>query len=394
MSAVFAVDACRTPVGKIKGALAGVRPDHLTAEVMRALLARSPWLDPETIDDVYWGAANQAGEDNRNVARMGVLLAGLPVQVPGATVNRLCGSGMEAISSAARAIAAGDADICLAGGTESMTRAPFVLPRAAEPFPREAGLVDTRLGWRLVSPLMREMYPPIALGETAENVAERYDVDRDRQDRFALRSHQLAARAQDAGRLAEEIVPVAAPHGAVRADEGIKPGLTLADLTARPPAFREHGTVTGGNSSPLNDGAAGLLLMSERAVAAAGATPIARYRGTAAAGVHPDYMGIGPVPAMTKVLARAGWQVTDLDLLEVNEAFAAQALAVIDELKLDQDLVNVNGGAIAIGHPLGCSGARITTALLHELRRRGAAKAAATMCIGVGQGIASLWQAA
>ena len=394
MSAVFAVDACRTPVGKIKGALAGVRPDHLTAEVMRALLARSPWLDPETIDDVYWGAANQAGEDNRNVARMGVLLAGLPVQIPGATVNRLCGSGMEAISSAARAIAAGDADICLAGGTESMTRAPFVLPRAAEPFPRDAGVADTRLGWRLVSPLMREMYPPITLGETAENVAARYGVDRDRQDRFALRSHQLAARAQDAGLLAEEIVPVAAPHGEVRADEGIKPGLTMADLAARPPAFREHGTVTGANSSPLNDGAAGLLLMSERAVTAAGATPIARYRGTAAAGVHPDYMGIGPVPAMTRVLARAGWQVTDLDLVEVNEAFAAQAVAVIDELKLDRDLVNVNGGAIAIGHPLGCSGARITTALLHELRRRGAAKAAATMCIGVGQGIASLWQAA
>ena len=394
MSAVFAVDACRTPVGMIKGALAGVRPDHLTAYVIRALLARSPWLDPETIDDVYWGAANQAGEDNRNVARMGVLLAGLPVQVPGATVNRLCGSGMEAISSAARAIAAGDADICLAGGAESMTRAPFVLPRAAEPFPRDAGLADTRLGWRLVSPLMREMYPPAALGETAENVAERYGVDRDRQDRFALRSHQLAARAQDAGRLAEEIVPVAAPHGEVRADEGIKPGLTLADLAARPAAFREHGTVTGGNSSPLNDGAAGLLLMSERAVTAAGATPMARYRGTAAAGVHPDYMGIGPVPAMTRVLARAGWQVADLDLAEVNEAFAAQAVAVIDELKLDQDLVNVNGGAIAIGHPLGCSGARITTALLHELRRRGAAKAAATMCIGVGQGIATLWQAA
>ena len=394
MSAVFAVDACRTPVGKIKRALAGVRPDHLTAEVMRALLARSPWLDPETIDDVYWGAANQAGEDNRNVARMGVLLAGLPVQVPGATVNRLCGSGMEAISSAARAIAAGDADICLAGGAESMTRAPFVLPRSAEPFPRDAGLADTRLGWRLVSPLMREMYPPVVLGETAENVAGRYGVDRDRQDRFALRSHQLAARAQDAGRLAEEIVPVAAPHGEVRADEGIKPGLTLADLAARPPAFREHGTVTGGNSSPLNDGAAGLLLMSERAVTAAGAAPMARYCGTAAAGVHPDYMGIGPVPAMTRVLARAGWPVTDLDLVEVNEAFAAQALAVIDELKLDQDLVNVNGGAIAIGHPLGCSGARITTALLHELGRRGAAKAAATMCIGVGQGIATLWQAA
>ncbi len=394
MSAVFAVDACRTPVGKIKGALAGVRPDHLTARVIRALLDRSTWLDPESIDDVYWGAANQAGEDNRNVARMGVLLAGLPVQVPGATVNRLCGSGMEAICSAARAIAAGDADICLAGGTESMTRAPFVLPRTAEPFPREAGVVDTRLGWRLVSPLMRELYPPIALGETAENVAERYGVDRDRQDRFALRSHQLAARAQDAGQLAGQIVPVATPDGEVRADEGIKPGLTLADLAARPPAFREHGTVTGGNSSPLNDGAAALLLMSERAVAAAGAVPMARYCGTAAAGVHPDYMGIGPVPAMTKVLARAGWQAADLDLVEVNEAFAAQAVAVIDQLKLDEDRVNVNGGAIAIGHPLGCSGARITTALLHELRRRGAAKAAATMCIGVGQGIATLWQAA
>src|SRR5450755_1830631 len=394
MSAVFVVDACRTPVGKIKGALAGVRPDHLTAGVIKALLARSPWLDPASIDDVHWGAANQAGEDNRNVARIGVLLAGLPVQVPGATVNRLCGSGMEAISSAARAIAAGDAYICLAGGTESMTRAPFVLPRAAEPFPRDAGLADTRLGWRLVSPLMRELYPPITLGETAENVAGRYGVDRDRQDRFALRSHQLAARALDAGLLAEEIVPVPVPDGEVRADEGIKPGLTLADLAARPPAFREHGTVTGGNSSPLADGAAGLLLMSERALAAAGVAPMARYRGTAAAGVHPDYMGIGPLPAMTKVLARAGWQAADLDLIEVNEAFAAQAVAVIDALKLDQDLVNVNGGAIAIGHPLGCSGARITTALLHEFRRRGAAKAAATMCIGVGQGIASLWERA
>jgi acetyl-CoA acyltransferase len=394
MGTVFAVDACRTPVGKIKGILAGVRPDHLTAEVIRALLARSSWLDPESIDDVYWGAANQAGEDNRNVARMGVLLAGLPVTVPGATVNRLCGSGMEAISAAARAIAAGEADICLAGGTESMTRAPFVLPRSAEPFPRDAGLADTRLGWRLVSPLMRELYPPVSLGETAENVAERFGVGRDRQDGFALRSHQNAARARDAGRFAAEIVPVAAPQGEVQADEGIKPGLTLADLAARPPAFRAGGTVTGGNSSPLNDGAAGLLLMSERALSAAGVQPMARYCGTAAAGVHPDYMGIGPVPALIKVLERAGWQPGDLDLVEVNEAFAAQAVAVIDELKLDPELVNVNGGAIAIGHPLGCSGARISTTLLHEFRHRGAAKAAATMCIGVGQGIATLWQAA
>ncbi len=380
-------------MGKIKGALAGVRPDHLTADVIRALLARNPWLDPAQVDDVYWGAANQAGEDNRNVARMGVLLAGLPVEIPGATVNRLCGSGMEAISGAARAIAAGDADICLAGGTESMTRAPFVLPRSADPFPRDAGVADTRLGWRLVSPLMQQLYPPISLGETAENVAERYGVDRDRQDGFALRSHQRASCAAAAGVLAEEIIPVTAPGGEVTADEGIRADLTLDDLASRKPAFRAGGTVTGGNSSPLNDGAAGLLLMSERAVTAAGARPMARYAGAAAAGVHPDFMGIGPVPAMTRLLARAGWPVDELGLVEVNEAFAAQAVAVIDELKLDPDLVNVNGGAIAIGHPLGCSGARITTTLLHEFRRRSVARAAATMCIGVGQGIATLWEA-
>jgi acetyl-CoA acyltransferase len=393
MTAVFAVDACRTPIGKIKGALAGVRPDHLTADVIKGLLGRNPWLDPAAIDDVYWGAANQAGEDNRNVARMGVLLAGLPVEVPGATVNRLCGSGMEAICAAARTIAAGDADICLAGGAESMTRAPFVLPRSADPFPRDAGLADTRLGWRLVSPLMKDLYPPVSLGETAENVAERYHVSRDRQDQFALASHQRAARAQQAGLLAQEIIPVAAPAGEVTRDEGIKPGLTLDELAAKPPAFRKDGTVTGGNSAPLNDGAAALLLMSERAMTAAGAQPMARYAGASSAGVHPDYMGIGPVPAMTRALRRAGWQLSDLCLAEVNEAFAAQALAVADELKLDPELVNVNGGAIAIGHPLGCSGARITTALLHELRRRGGTRAAATMCIGVGQGIASLWEA-
>ena len=393
MFAVYAVDACRTPIGKVKGVLAQVRPDHLTADVLEALLRRNPWLDPAAIDDVYWGAANQAGEDNRNVARMGVLLAGLPVEVPGATVNRLCGSGMEAISSAARAIAAGDADICLAGGAESMTRAPFVLPRAEQVFPRDAGLADTRLGWRLVSPRMAELYPPISLGETAENVADRYQVSRDRQDEFALRSHQLAAAARDAGRFDAEIIPVRTPAGTVAADEGIKPGLTRADLSGLRPAFRPGGTVTGGNSSPLNDGAAGLLLMSERAVAAAGVTPMARYVASSAAGVHPDYMGIGPVPAMTRVLGRSGWKLDEIDLLEVNEAFAAQAVAVLDQLGCDPDLVNVNGGAIAIGHPLGCSGARITTTLLHELRRRGDRRGAATMCIGVGQGIASLWEA-
>ena len=393
MSAVFAVDACRTPIGKIKGALAGVRPDHLTAEVIGALLARNQWLDPQSIDDVYWGAANQAGEDNRNVARMGVLLAGLPVEVPGATVNRLCGSGMEAICSAARAIAAGDADICLAGGAESMTRAPFVLPRASEAFPREAGVVDTRLGWRLVSPRMAELYPPISLGETAENVADKYGISRGRQDEFALRSHQLAAAAAVGGRFDVEIVPVPTKGGQVSKDEGVRTDLTAAELAAKKPAFRADGTVTGGNSSPLNDGAAGLLLMSERAMTAAGAQPLARYVTGTSAGVHPDYMGIGPVPAMSRALARAGWQVGDLSLLEVNEAFAAQAVAVVDQLKCDPELVNVNGGAIAIGHPLGCSGARITTTLLHELKRRGGGRAAATMCIGVGQGIASLWQA-
>ena len=393
MTAVFAVDACRTPVGKIKGALSAVRPDHLTADVLSALLARSPWLDPARIDDVYWGAANQAGEDNRNVARMGVLLAGLPVEVPGATVNRLCGSSLEAIASAARAIASGEADIVLAGGAESMTRAPFVLPRSPDPFPREAGVADTRLGWRLVSPRMQELYPPITLGETAENVAERYGVSRERQDEFALRSHQRAAAAWSAGQFAGEVIPVATPGGEVSQDEGIRPELTLADLAAKRPAFRAGGTVTGGNSSPLNDGAAGLLLVSEKVLSAAGAAPLARYAGTAAAGVHPDYMGIGPVPAMGKVLTRAGWQLDSLDLIELNEAFAAQAVAVSDELKLDPDRVNVNGGAIAIGHPLGCSGARITTTLLHEFRRRGASRAAATMCIGVGQGIATLWQA-
>jgi len=394
MTAVFVIDACRTPVGKIKGALAGVRPDHLTAEVITAMLARHPWLDPARIDDVYWGAANQAGEDNRNLARMGVLLAGLPVEVPGATVNRLCGSGMEAIAGAARMIAAGEADICLAGGTESMTRAPFVLPRPAEAFPREAGLADTRLGWRLVSPQMAELYPPITLGETAENVASRYQVSRARQDAFALRSHQRAAQAQADGRFGGEIVPVATGPGPVERDEGVRADLTMAELAARRPAFRPDGTVTGGNSSPLNDGAACLLLASERALARAGAGPLARYVTTAAAGVHPDYMGIGPVPAMGKVLAGTGWPLDSLDLIELNEAFAAQAVAVADELKLDHDRLNVNGGAIAIGHPLGCSGARITTTLLHELHRRGGTRAAASMCIGVGQGIATLWEAA
>ena len=327
------------------------------------------------------------------MARMAVLLAGLPVEVPGATVNRLCGSGMEAVGDAARAIAAGEADVALAGGSESMTRAPFVVARSADPFPRTLDLADTRLGWRLVSPRMQELYPPITLGETAENVADKYGVTRERQDAWALRSHQLAAAARDAGRFDAEIVPVT-ERPEVRHDESINGALTAAGLAAKKPAFRQGGTVTGGNSSPLNDGAAALLLMSEDAVRRAGATPLARYVGSAAAGVHPDYMGIGPVPAMHKALGRAGWRLDEVDLIEINEAFAAQSVAVMDELTCDPERVNVNGGAIAIGHPLGCSGARIITTLLHEMRRRGAARGAATMCIGVGQGIASLWEAA
>jgi acetyl-CoA acyltransferase len=393
VSSVFVVDACRTPIGKVKGALAGVRPDHLAADVIKALVERNPALDVAAIDDVWWGAANQAGEDNRNVARMAVLLAGLPVEIPGATVNRLCGSGMEAVADAARAIAAGEADVCLAGGSESMTRAPFVIARSADPFPRGLDLVDTRLGWRLVSPRMQELYPPITLGETAENVADKYGVTRERQDQWALRSHRLAADARDAGRFDAEIVPISTERSLVRHDEGINASLTAEELAAKKPAFRKGGTVTGGNSSPLNDGAAALLLMSADAVRRAGVTPLARYAGSATAGVHPDYMGIGPVPAMHKALGRAGWRLDELGLLEVNEAFAAQSVAVVDELKADPALVNVNGGAIAIGHPLGCSGARIITTLLHEMRRRGASRGAATMCIGVGQGIASLWEA-
>jgi acetyl-CoA acyltransferase len=398
VSSVFVVDACRTPIGKVKGALAEVRPDHLAADILKALVARNSSLDVTAIDDVYWGAANQAGEDNRNVARMAVLLAGLPVEIPGATVNRLCGSGMEAVSDAARAIAAGDADICVAGGTESMTRAPFVVQRSGDAWARSLETADTRLGWRLVSPRMQELYPPISLGETAENVADKYGITRDRQDGFALRSHHLAAAARDAGRFDAEIVPVTTAVGEVTSDEGIKGSITLAELAGKRPAFRKGGTVTGGNSSPLNDGAAALLLMSEEAVKATGAAPLARYVGASAAGVHPDYMGIGPVPAMNRVLARAGWRVEDLDLVELNEAFAAQSVACVDELKLDPGKVNVNGGAIAIGHPLGCSGARIVTTLLHEMRRHSAitgraAKGAASMCIGVGQGIATLWEA-
>ncbi|MBU1866344.1 MAG: thiolase family protein [Actinobacteria bacterium] len=385
---VFIVDACRTPTGRVNGALAGLRPDDLTAGIVGALLRRNPFLDPGQIDDVYWGAANQAGEDNRNVARMGVLLAGLPPAVPGATVNRLCGSGLEAVSAAARAIAVGEADLCLAGGVESMTRAPFVIPRPDRAFPRQLTTFDTRLGWRMVNPVMEKRYPPIPLGETAEKVAEQYRVDRESQDRFALESHAKAAAATDAGRFGDELEAVDGVD--LASDETIKRGLTLEGLARMEPVFVKGGTVTGGNSSPLSDGAAGVALMSGRMAEEAGITPLARYVTTAAAGVHPDVMGIGPVPATRRALARAGWSIGDLDLVELNEAFASQSLAVIGELGLDPETVNPNGGAIALGHPLGCSGARILTTLVHEMRRRGSGRGLATMCIGVGQGIAML----
>jgi len=388
VGAVFIVDACRTPVGRINGALGAVRPDDLTAVIITALLRRTPALDPEQIDDVYWGAANQSGEDNRNLARMGVLLAGLPVTVPGATVNRLCGSGLEAVSAAARAIASGEADLCLAGGTESMTRAPFVIPRPERAFPRQLSTFDTRLGWRMVSPRMEDRYPPISLGETAERVAEEYNIDRERQDRFALSSHRAAAGATDDGRFAGELEMVDGVD--LNTDESIKRDLSYETLSSMKSAFVPGGTVTGGNSSPLNDGAAGLVLMSGRRVEELGVEPLARYVATATAGVHPDVMGIGPVPATRKVLDRAGWTVDDLELIELNEAFASQSLAVIDQLGFDPTLVNVNGGAIALGHPLGCSGAKILTTLLHEMKRSSARRGLATMCIGVGQGISML----
>jgi len=388
---VYFVAARRTPIGRLRGALSSVRPDDLAAGVITALVNGLPALDPARIDDVYWGAANQAGEDNRNVARMAVLLAGLPDTVPGATVNRLCASSLEAVTMAARTIAAGDADIVLAGGSESMSRAPFVLPRPEEGLPGTMQLADTRLGWRLVNPAMRDLHGVLAMGETAEEVAQRYAIGRLRQDEFALRSHQRAAAARDAGRFDAELLPVeVAGKDAVTADEGIRADTSLEKLAKLKTVFRKDGTVTAGNSSPLNDGAAGLLLVSEQGLRDLGVEPLGRYVTGASAGVHPDVMGIGPVPASRKVLDRAGWKVSDVDTVELNEAFAAQALAVLDELGLDEDAVNPDGGAIALGHPLGCSGARIMTTLLHRMRRTGAHRGLATMCVGVGQGTAVL----
>ncbi|MFJ4771294.1 thiolase family protein [Streptomyces uncialis] len=391
MRPVHFAAARRTPVGRLRGALSAVRPDDLAATVIRGLVAEVPALDPARVDDVYWGAANQAGEDNRNIARMAALLAGLPDTVPGATVNRLCASGLDAVTSAARAIAAGEADIVLAGGSESMSRAPFVLRRPDEALPRRMETVDTRLGWRLVNPAMRDLHGLLSMGETAEEVATRHGIGRERQDSFALRSHQRAAEARGSGHFNAEILPVTRPDGVVvTTDESIREDTSYEKLAALKPVFRDGGTVTAGNSSPMNDGAAGLLLMSEEALRDLGLDSLGRYVAGGSAGVHPDVMGLGPVPATRKVLARAGWTVADLDDAEFNEAFAAQALACVDQLGIDPERVNPSGGAIALGHPLGGSGARILTTLLHRMRRTGSGRGLATMCVGVGQGSAVL----
>ncbi|MEV7177145.1 acetyl-CoA C-acyltransferase [Kitasatospora sp. NPDC093679] len=391
MRPVYFAAARRTPIGRLRGALSTVRPDDLSAAVLSGLLAEVPQLDPARIDDVYWGAANQAGEDNRNAARMAVLLAGLPDSIPGATVNRLCASGMEAVTSAARAIGSGEAEVVVAGGCESMTRAPFVLPRPDEAMPHRMETFDTRLGWRLTNPRMKELHGVLSMGETAEEVAARFGVTREQQDAFALRSHQRAAAARKDGHFDAELLPVVRPDGVtVTADESIREDTTLEKLAGLKPVFRAGGTVTAGNASPMNDGAAALLLVSEEALGRLGLEPLGRYVAGASAGVHPDVMGIGPVPATRKVLARAGWQVGDVEEAEFNEAFAAQALACVNELGFDHDLVNPSGGAIALGHPLGGSGARILTTLLHRMRRTGARRGLATMCVGVGQGTAVL----
>jgi acetyl-CoA acyltransferase len=394
MSTVYVVAARRTPIGRLRGALSSVRPDDLAAAVVRDLIAGLPSLDPARIDDVYWGAANQAGEDNRNVGRMAVLLAGLPDSVPGATLNRLCASGLEAFTVGARTIAAGEGEVVLVGGSESMSRAPFVLPRPDDALPHKMELADTRLGWRLVNPLMHELHGVLSMGETAEEVAARHGIGRERQDEFALASHRKAAAARDAGRFKDELVPVATADGTVvDADESIRPDTSLEKLASLKPVFRKGGSVTAGNSSPMNDGAAGLFLASERGLAALGVEPLARYVAGASAGVSPDVMGVGPIPATGKVLERAGWAIGDVATAELNEAFAAQALAVVDGIGIDPSIVNPDGGAIALGHPLGCSGARIVTTLVHRMRREGHRRGLATMCVGVGQGTAVLLEA-
>ena len=388
MARAVILSAVRTPVGRYGGALAGERPDDLAATVIAAAVERAG-VPAGEIEDVYFGAANQAGEDNRNVARMASLLAGLPESVAGVTLNRLCASGLSAVVSACHAVSAGDGDLFVAGGVESMSRAPLVMAKPEQAFARGNQTVwDTTLGWRFPNPRLEEMFPLESMGETGENVAERYGVSREEQDAFALQSQQRWAEADSAGRFADELVPV----GDVTRDEHPRPDTSEEKLAALKPAFREGGTVTAGNSSGLNDGAAALVIASEERAEELGAEPLGAFVGSAVAGVDPRVMGIGPVPAVSKLLERAGVGVEDLDLVELNEAFASQSLVVIRELGLDPERVNVNGGAIALGHPLGMSGARLVVSLLHELRRRGGRYGLATLCVGVGQGQAALFE--
>ena len=391
------IEAMRTPMGRYGGVLAGVRPDDLAAHVVREAVRRSG-APPAEIADVYMGAANQAGEDNRDLARMAALLAGLPVEIPGVTVNRLCASGLEAVNQASRALRLGEGDLYLAGGAESMSRAPWVVAKPERTLPRGPQTMhDTALGWRLVNPRMVERYSTEQMGETAENVAERYGIGREAQDRFALRSHERAVAAAAEGRFAEELVAIDAPPAngrgepaVVESDEGPRADTSLEKLGGLRPIFREGGSVTAGNASTLNDGAACLVLASPERAEALGARPLARIVSIGVAGVDPAYMGIGPVPATRRALTAAGLELSDVDLIELNEAFAAQVLACVGELGIDEERLNVNGGAIALGHPLGCSGARLLTTLVWELRRRGARYGLATLCVGVGQGVATI----
>jgi 3-oxoadipyl-CoA thiolase len=388
MSRAVILSAVRTPIGRHGGALADVRPDDLAALAIGEAVARSG-VPAAEIEDVWFGAANQAGEDNRNVARMAALLAGLPDSVAGVTVNRLCASGLSAVVGACHAIVAGDGDLFVAGGVESMTRAPFVVAKADRGFPRGTQpMFDTTLGWRFPNPRMEEMFPLESMGETGENVAERYGVSREDQDAFALASQRRWAAAAEAGRFDDELIPV----GDVSRDEHPRPDTTLEKLSTLRPAFRDGGTVTAGNSSGINDGAAALVIASEEKARTLGVEPLGRFVASAVAGVDPRVMGIGPVPAVRKLLARAGVDVTEIDLVELNEAFASQSLVVMRELGLDHEKVNVNGGAVALGHPLGMSGARLVVSLLHELRRRGGRLGLATLCVGVGQGQAALFE--
>jgi 3-oxoadipyl-CoA thiolase len=388
VSRAVVLSAVRTPVGRYGGALADVRPDDLAALIIKEAVERAG-VDPAEIEDVYFGAANQAGEDNRNVARMAALLAGLPESVAGVTINRLCASGLSAVVSASHAVVAGDGDLFVAGGVESMTRAPLVMAKPERAYQRGSQTVwDTTLGWRFPNPKMEEMFPLESMGETGENVAERYGISREEQDEFGLRSHRRWTEAEDKGRFEDELVPV----GDVAHDEHPRPDTSLEKLATLKPAFREGGTVTAGNSSGINDGAAALVIASEERAQALGVEPLGAFVGSAVAGVDPRVMGIGPVPAVRKLLERSGIGVSDLDLVELNEAFASQSLVVVRELGLDPEKVNVNGGAIALGHPLGMSGARLVVTLLHELKRRGGRYGLATLCVGVGQGQAALFE--